>query len=174
MNTRDAVEIAELVAELWPHPAMSDTRATFFAKALQVIPDKVDAIRVVESLFVSDRRQPAPGDIIDRALGSDVCAEQQWGSIVAIAQSRAEGRSTEGIEVTPAARAALRAAGLSWRLPLDNSYQLDRARSRFTAAFTEAARSAGGLVALPQPAGVGAPVQLTAAVDTSAAARKVI
>lgn len=106
MTPAEAVECARLITDLWPHPPTTDVRLTLLASALEAIPSRADAARAINDLFYTERFQPTPAEIIERALGLSGIMDSEWRSILA---------RLAGSEVTPSqgAIAALRAAGSS-------------------------------------------------------------
>ena len=106
MTPAEAVECARLITDLWPHPPTTDVRLTLLASALEAIPSRADAARAINDLFYTERFQPTPAEIIERALGLSGIMDSEWRSILA---------RLAGSEVTPSQEAvtALRAAGSS-------------------------------------------------------------
>ena len=106
MTPAEAVECARLITDLWPHPPTTDVRLTLLASALEAIPSRADAARAINDLFYTERFQPTPAEIIERALGLSGIMDSEWRSILA---------RLAGSENTPSqgAIAALRAAGSS-------------------------------------------------------------
>jgi hypothetical protein len=145
MTNEEAVEVAQLVAKLWPSPGMDGVRCTFYARALTVIPNHVDAINAVSQLFVDERFQPTPGQVIDRALcGSASVGAIAWESLLARATEIHAGRQVNG-GLDVATMDALRAAGMSVGAiakALDQRKALDQLRTRFLTGYRESFRDA--------------------------------
>lgn len=142
MDDLEAVQVAGVVAELWPNPPMTDTRRAFYAKALTAIPGQSAALRAVESLFVSSRFQPTPGDVIDLALGLRDDALHAWDRIVAAARDQ---QARRAVQVAPDgdAMVALRQAGYRLAdLPVNHAGALHKAHQAFLERHVERARLA--------------------------------
>lgn len=155
MDDLEAVQVANVVAELWPTPPMTDTRRAFYAKALTAIDDQRNALRAVEALFVSSKFQPTPGDVIDHALDLHGRALQSWNRVVTCALDTQAGRSAgDGPGLT--AMAALRKAGYRLAdLPVNHAGALHKAHRAFVERFVEHARltAAGNLALAPHVTG---------------------
>lgn len=145
MNESEALEVVQLVGELWPNPPMTGVRRAFYARALVVIGSQPAAIDAVSALFVDERFQPAPGDIIDRALGVACAALDAWELIVAHSGELAAGRQPDVIELPEPVRLAMNAAGARFgqvRQALDRSRELQALRDRFVVAYRDTMRAA--------------------------------
>lgn len=158
MDDLEAVQVANVVAELWPSPTMTDTRRAFYAKALAAIPDQAAALRAVEALFVSSKFQPTPGDVLDRALDLHPEALRAWDRVVTAAREQqarrsvAEGGSNPGLT----ALRALRSAGYRLAdLPVNHAGALHKAHQAFLHHYVDQRRqqSAGQLQLAAHAAG---------------------
>jgi hypothetical protein len=145
MTNEEALEVAQLVAKLWPSPAMDGVRCTFYARALTVIPEHVGAINAVSELFVDERFQPTPGQVIDRALcGSTSAGAIAWESLLARATEIHAGRPVASL-LDVATMDALRSAGMSVghiAKALDQHRTLDNLRTRFLTGYRDSMRDA--------------------------------
>jgi hypothetical protein len=142
VTPEEAVKVASLIGELWPQADMTGTRKTFYANALTTIDRPDAAIRAVNQLFVTQRWQPTPADVIDLAIGSRSQADQQWRAIVDSA-SQAQSR-TPITGPTPdrvASRIVYELCGGLQGVPVDDMRQLDRLRDRFINTYTEKRRA---------------------------------
>jgi|JI10StandDraft_1071094.scaffolds.fasta_scaffold329635_2 hypothetical protein len=150
MNDKEAVEVAQLVAKLWPSPGMDGVRCTFYARALTVVPDHVSAIEAVSRLFVDERFQPTPGQVIDAALGDlTSLGATGWEAIVGRAAEIAGGRPVDAplsTELMTALRASSLTVGMVGQ-SLNNDKQLSALRRRFLTGYrdTKRAEAAGKL-----------------------------
>ncbi len=134
--------MAELVGQLWPSPSLNGERLAFYASALTVIPESGAAIRTVNDLFVTERWQPTPGDVIDRAMRLDAEALREWHKI-AIGASDAQHRRPVQVALDPLAAAALRqVCGSLIDVPLERGPRLDKVRERFIAEYVARRRQA--------------------------------
>ncbi len=145
MNETEAMEAVALVSRLWPTPAMDEVRGAFYARALSVIPGRDDAIRAVSELFVDERFQPTPGQVIDRALcGSTSAGAIAWESLLARATEIHAGRPVASL-LDVATMDALRSAGMSVghiAKALDQHRALDQLRTRFLTGYRDSMRDA--------------------------------
>lgn len=147
MDDDQAVQVADMVLELWPSPPMSDVARAFYAKALSIIPEQRDALRAVEALFVSERFRPPPGDVLDRALGLEGQAQEQWERLVSAANEVQAKRPTPATLFE--ARQALASCGYRLAtLPLQHQGALHKARGAFVAAYVAQVREATAAVHL--------------------------
>lgn len=161
MDDLEAVQVANVVAELWPSPPMTDTRRAFYAKALTAIPDQVGALRAVEALFVSSKFQPTPGDVLDRALDLHPQALRAWDRIVAAARELQARRPADGGgHPGMTAIQALRLAGYRLaELPVNHAGALHKAHQAFVEHYVELGRqSAAGQLELAAHAAGSLPV----------------
>lgn len=141
MTPEDAVRVATLVGELWPATQLDATRKAFYANALTIIPTADLAIKAVNKLFVTERFQPTPGQIIDDALALDDLSALEWQRIT---QTAIELQSRQPATVQIDHRAVLvvrRLCGGVAQLPVDNWQQMDRLRSKFISEFTTVQRN---------------------------------
>ena len=145
MTNEEALEVAQLVAKLWPSPVMDGVRCAFYARALAVIPDHHAAVSAVSTLFVDERFQPTPGQVIDRALcGSASAGAVAWEHLLARATEIHAGRAVDG-HLDVAAMDALRSAGMSVghiAKSLDQHRALDQLRTRFLTGYRDSMRDA--------------------------------
>lgn len=142
MTPEEALQVAGLVAELWPKPELSGRRLAFYATALTDIPDLDRAVRAVNQLFVNERWQPVPGAIIDVALDVDSESQRQW-QLVLAAASDVQGRRQVGAMPSPVALAVVRRlCGSLADVPVEHGYRLDKVRADFLSAFVKDARTA--------------------------------
>lgn len=149
MNESEALEVTRLVSELWPNPAMTGVRQAFYARALVVIGSQAAAMDAVAALFVDERFQPAPGDIIDAALGVATGGQDAWELIVAYAAELQGGRRPT-IELPEPVRRAMSASGARFgavHAASGNNRQTEALRTAFLAAYRDTMRAAaaGGL-----------------------------
>jgi hypothetical protein len=140
MTPEEAVKVVELIAQLWPTPSLKDERMVFYVSALTVIPDSNRAIRVVNDLFITERWQPTPGDVIDRALLFGDAALREWQKIIQSATD-AQHRRSVNVALDPLAAATLRhVCGGLLDVPLERGSQLDRIRERFISEYVDRLR----------------------------------
>lgn len=164
MDDLEAVQVANVVAELWPSPPMTDTRRAFYAKALTAIPDQAAALRAVEALFVSSKFQPTPGDVLDQALDLHLKALQAWDRIVAAARELQARRPVdESCNPGLGAIQALRSAGYRLKeLPVNHAGALHKAHQAFVEHYVERGRqSAAGQLELAAHAAGSLPAART-------------
>lgn len=140
MTPEEAVQVAGLVAKLWPRPDLTGERLAFYATALTGIPSHDAAVRAVNSLFIRERFQPVPADIIDLSLDLDGKAEREWRVVVAAANDMAHRRAV-GRHPDDTAKSVLWSlcGGLS-DVPVENASGLDRMRDKFVAAYRDRER----------------------------------
>jgi hypothetical protein len=144
MNEAEAMEAVALVSRLWPSPPLDDVRGGFYARALTVIGSQRAAMDAISELFVDERFQPAPGDIIDRALGVATGAPDAWELIVAYARELDAGRQPD-VALPDPVHAAMVAAGARLgqvRKVMDRPRDLDALRDRFVTAYRDTMRAA--------------------------------
>lgn len=144
MTNEEALEVSALIAELWPTPVMTGVRQAFYARSLAVIGDQRAAMDAVAALFVDERFQPAPGDIIDAALGVATGGADAWELIVAYAGELAAGRRPV-IELPEPVRRAMSASGARFgavHAAAGNNRQTEALRTAFLAAYRDVMRAA--------------------------------
>ena len=140
MNELEATKVAKIVGELWPTPPMTDMREAFYATAISDIPTFDQAVEGVNALFVTERFQPTPGEVIDAALNLGSRAVEAWEALRTAASLHAQ-RLPVG-EVPRAASAALRASGWALRdMPVDNLWQMEKIRQAFHRTYIAQERS---------------------------------
>lgn len=144
MNHDEALEVAQLVAELWPNPPMNGVRQAFYARALVVIGAQAAALDAVAALFLDERFQPAPGEVIDRALNVASGALDAWELLHIAAAEVAAGRATTMSWPEPV-RQAMAASGARVAAiagAVNNQRELQRLRDRFLDAYRDTMRAA--------------------------------
>lgn len=144
MNESEALEVTRLVAELWPNPPMTGVRQAFYARSLTVIGSQAAAMDAVSQLFVDERFQPAPGDIIDAALGVATGGQDAWELIVAYAGELQGGRRPT-IELPEPVRRAMSASGARFgavQAVAGNHRQTEALRTAFLTAYRDVMRAA--------------------------------
>lgn len=167
MNNEEALEVAQLVAKLWPSPGMDGVRCTFYARALTAIPEHIDAVNAVSRLFLTERFQPTPGEVIEAALDLGPEAVEAWEALRQAARLLAS--RTPGAHPPPQAVAALRAAG--WKLgdlPVDDNWRMEKIRQAFHQAYVARAREAAATPITLDPA----PTPGARPIDTTTSARR--
>lgn len=140
MTPQEAVRVATLIGELWPNTALDNTRKAFYANALTVIPASEMAVKAVHDLFVTERFQPTPGQVIDLALGLDDRASFEWQRCVMAATEMQGRRPISGTLEAGTAAIIHRLCGGIASLPVDDWRQLDRIRTRFVQEYIAAQR----------------------------------
>ncbi|MFZ4431573.1 MAG: hypothetical protein ACOYOQ_00100 [Microthrixaceae bacterium] len=141
MNSTKATDVVRLIGELWPHPEMTPTRASFYATALSNLPDYDDALRAIYTLFVGHRHQPTPAEVIDATLGTEDKAAAEWQMVVYTASRLRQRLLGDRERLDRHTLVALRRVGYDLRsLPVEDPRALDRVRRDFTRTFTEQAR----------------------------------
>lgn len=147
MTPEEAVKVAGLIADLWPRPELTGRRLAFYATALTGIPTMDAGVRAVNDLFVSERFQPTPGDVIDSALDVDGSADDQWQRVVAAASDIAARRKV-GVMPDPVALAVVRRlCGSLSDVPVQYRGDREKVRAEFLPAYRKAARAAATAVA---------------------------
>lgn len=142
MTPEEAVQAANLVAELWPASPLDGTRKAFYANALTAIPTSTQAMQAINRLFITERFQPPPGAVIDLALGLDALADAEW-RLILQAATETQSRSPVTIGLDPdGLRIVHRLSGGLVGLPLQDWHRLDRIRNQFIAEFVELRRTA--------------------------------
>jgi hypothetical protein len=136
VTPEEAVKVASLVADLWPATTLEATRKAFYANSLTVIPTSDLAIKAVNKLFVTERFQPTPGQIIDHALALDDLSALEWQRITQTA-IELQGRQPASTQVDHRAVLVVRrlCGGIA-QLPVSNWQQMDRLRSKFITEYT--------------------------------------
>lgn len=140
----EAVKLATTVADLWPHPPMSDMRRTFYAKALgAAIPTFEDGLRAVDALFLTERYAPTPGDVIDRALSIGPSLDREWTELMCMATAMQSRASYEASSLGPEALRMLRVIipGGFLSVPLHDQHSLERYRAQYVKRRGEQLRS---------------------------------
>jgi hypothetical protein len=161
MDDHTAATVVDTIVELWPSPPMTDTARVFYAKALTVIPEPVEALRAVERLFVAERFRPPPGDVIDRALGLEARAQVEWDRLVAAANEQQARRPPP--ETSLKARQALAAVGYRLQtLPTGHLGALHKARGAFVERYGRMVREDAAAAALGDLGAAGAAGELNA------------
>lgn len=140
MTPEEAVQVASLVAKLWPRPDLAGERLAFYATALTAVPHHADAVRAVNQLFVRERFQPVPADVIDLALDLDGKAEREWRVVVAAANDVGHRRQVGRQPDDTAKRVLSVIAGGLADVPVDNAIQMDKMRDRFVTAYRDSER----------------------------------
>lgn len=141
MTPEEAVKVATLVADLWPGTTLDGTRKAFYANSLTVIPTSDLAVKAVNKLFVTERFQPTPGQVIDQALALDDFSALEWQRITQTA-IELQARQPASSQVDHRAVLIVRrlCGGIS-QLPVTNWQQMDRLRSKFITEYTEIQRN---------------------------------
>ena len=147
MTPEEAVKVAALVAELWPRPELTGRRLAFFATALTGVPTLDAGIRAVNELFISERWQPTPGDVIDAALDVDGAADDQWQLVVAASSDIAHRRSVGVMPDRIAMNVVRRLCGSLSDVPVALVREREKTRVEFLPAYRKAARAAATAVA---------------------------
>ncbi len=147
MTPEEAVKVAALVADLWPRPELTGRRLAFFATALTGIPTMDAGVRAVNDLFVSERWQPTPGDVIDAALDVDGAADDQWQLVVAAASDIAHRRAVGSMPDKVAMGVVRRLCGSLSDVPVALVREREKMRVEFLPAYKKAARAAATAVA---------------------------
>lgn len=140
MTPEEAVQVATLVGKLWPRPDLGGERLAFYATALTGIPDHAAAVRAVNQLFVRERFQPVPADVIDLALDLDGRAEREWRVVVAAANDMGHRRQVGRQPDDTAKQVIWDLCGGLADVPVDNGIQLDKMRDKFVAAYRDKER----------------------------------
>ncbi len=140
MTPEEAVKVASLVGELWPATPLDGTRKAFYANALTSIPVIDMAIKAVHELFVTERFQPTPGEVIDLALGVNEQAALEW-QRAAQAATELQSRVPTSTAVDATTSAILRRlCGGIGSLPISDWRQMDRMRTKFIDEYTVVTR----------------------------------
>lgn len=114
----------------------------FFATALTGIPTVEAGVRAVNDLFVSERFQPTPGDVIDAALNVQGDADEQWQLVVAAASDIGHRRSVGAMPNKLAIGVVRRLCGALSDVPVQHRGDRERVRLEFLPAYRRAARAA--------------------------------
>lgn len=142
MTPEEAVNAASLIGELWPSTPMEGTRKAFYANSLTAIPTMAAAVRAINALFVTERFQPPPGAVLDKALDLTGDASVEWQRIVQAA-TETQARSPVSIALQPSSLHILyRLCGGLTGLPLQDWNKMDRLRTQFITEHVEIHRSA--------------------------------